>query len=161
VAPTSSLVQCSNQGHVGPCSPPPTPLPAQAHLHGRTTGRCPAQLICKNKTEKKRTVHSRRLLEGRSALDILLVLINLICAKSKCGQYSWPIEPKDRTRALECPSTTHASISSKKNGDGGGCGLQAAAPPEARKIGVQQATLTGRVERRRGRDGARPARHSR
>jgi hypothetical protein len=30
-------------------------------------------------------------------LDTLLVLISLIYAKSKCGQYSWPIEPEIRT----------------------------------------------------------------
>jgi hypothetical protein len=29
----------------GPCRALPPPPPAQAHLHGRTTGRCPAQLI--------------------------------------------------------------------------------------------------------------------
>jgi hypothetical protein len=38
----------------GPCRAlPPHSPPAQAHLHGRTTGRCPAQLIDEKKEEKK------------------------------------------------------------------------------------------------------------
>jgi hypothetical protein len=48
---------CSNQCPVGPYPQSP---PAQAHLHRRTTGRCPAQLVVEKKeNEKKRTGASK------------------------------------------------------------------------------------------------------
>jgi hypothetical protein len=55
---------CSNQGPVEPPPPPPLlpPRPKPTHLHGCTTGRCPAQLIVggKENVEGGREVERQR-----------------------------------------------------------------------------------------------------
>jgi hypothetical protein len=45
-APLSQPLYCLSSSHSSP---------AQAHLHGRTTGRCPAQLIVERKEEEKKS----------------------------------------------------------------------------------------------------------
>jgi hypothetical protein len=59
-APRRRVATSSPVQQPGPCralSPTPTPLPAQAYLHGRTTGRCPAQLIFGRRRKMSQSLH--------------------------------------------------------------------------------------------------------